>query len=60
MAMSLKMPPPPATYLRGGGAGSREHSFTTIRSPIVPAGRAWPQAHGSAASARRQQTVGRG
>ena len=33
-AMSLKMPPPPLTYSGGGGAGSREHSLTTIGSPI--------------------------
>mmetsp|Transcript_45571 Transcript_45571/g.140373 ORF Transcript_45571/g.140373 Transcript_45571/m.140373 type:complete len:236 (-) Transcript_45571:123-830(-) len=36
IAMSLKMPPPPCTYLSGGGAGSREQSFTTIVSPMVP------------------------
>lgn len=39
IAMSLKMPPPPATYLKGGGDGSREHSLTTIRSPMVPVDR---------------------
>jgi len=36
MAMSLKMPPPPWTYLSGGGAGSREQSLTTMASPMVP------------------------
>ena len=33
-AMSQKMPPPPLTYSMGGGAGSREHSFTMICSFI--------------------------
>mmetsp|Transcript_23148 Transcript_23148/g.91839 ORF Transcript_23148/g.91839 Transcript_23148/m.91839 type:complete len:260 (-) Transcript_23148:397-1176(-) len=36
IAMSVKMPPPPATYEAGGGAGSREQSLTTIGSPISP------------------------
>mmetsp|Transcript_35040 Transcript_35040/g.46477 ORF Transcript_35040/g.46477 Transcript_35040/m.46477 type:complete len:96 (+) Transcript_35040:699-986(+) len=27
-AISLKIPPPPFTYSNGGGAGSREQSFT--------------------------------
>mmetsp|Transcript_14011 Transcript_14011/g.42746 ORF Transcript_14011/g.42746 Transcript_14011/m.42746 type:complete len:245 (-) Transcript_14011:107-841(-) len=36
MAMSLKIPPPPLTYFSGGGSGSREQSFTTMGSPMVP------------------------
>mmetsp|Transcript_23793 Transcript_23793/g.34604 ORF Transcript_23793/g.34604 Transcript_23793/m.34604 type:complete len:266 (+) Transcript_23793:172-969(+) len=36
MAMSLKMPPPPRTYSKGGGEGSREHSFTWMGSPTSP------------------------
>ena len=35
-AMSLKMPPPPFTYSKGGGAGSLEHNFTVITSPTSP------------------------
>mmetsp|Transcript_7940 Transcript_7940/g.26945 ORF Transcript_7940/g.26945 Transcript_7940/m.26945 type:complete len:249 (+) Transcript_7940:517-1263(+) len=35
-AMSLKMPPPPLTYSKGGGAGSREHSLIVIVLPTSP------------------------
>ena len=34
--MSSKMPPPPFTYSKGGGAGSLEHNFTVITSPTSP------------------------
>mmetsp|Transcript_1044 Transcript_1044/g.2896 ORF Transcript_1044/g.2896 Transcript_1044/m.2896 type:complete len:227 (-) Transcript_1044:124-804(-) len=35
-AMSLKMPPPPLTYSKGGGDGSRLQSFTCTMSPTSP------------------------
>ena len=35
-AISLKMPPPPFTYSKGGGAGSLLHNFTVITSPTSP------------------------
>ena len=34
--MSLKMPPPPFTYSKGGGAGSLEHNLTVMTSPTSP------------------------
>mmetsp|Transcript_39266 Transcript_39266/g.122914 ORF Transcript_39266/g.122914 Transcript_39266/m.122914 type:complete len:228 (-) Transcript_39266:77-760(-) len=36
-AMSAKMPPPPLTYSKGGGDGSREQSLTMWCSPTSPA-----------------------
>mmetsp|Transcript_11945 Transcript_11945/g.17613 ORF Transcript_11945/g.17613 Transcript_11945/m.17613 type:complete len:203 (+) Transcript_11945:594-1202(+) len=35
-AISLKMPPPPLTYSKGGGEGSREQSFTWMTLPTSP------------------------
>ena len=35
-AMSLKMPPPPLTYSKGGGAGSRLHNLICTSSPTSP------------------------